>query len=55
MTKKDYNLIAQAIADTWCDSEAQLLIAESIANALQAENELFDKSRFLQACGVITV
>lgn len=52
MSKKDYILIAQAIADTWCDSAAQLAIAEKIADRLADENPLFDKLRFLAACGV---
>lgn len=52
MSKKDYNLIAQAIADTYCDSAAQLAIAEKIADRLADENPLFDKQRFLAACGV---
>jgi hypothetical protein len=52
MTKKDYQLIAQAIADTWCDAAAALLIAESVAKALEADNPLFNRDRFLAACGV---
>ena len=53
MTRKDYELIAQAIADTWCDSEAQLAIAESIAKSLADENPKFSKEQFLAMCGVI--
>lgn len=52
MTRKDYVLIAQAIADVWCDSQAQADIADSIANALEADNPRFDRARFLDACGV---
>jgi hypothetical protein len=52
MTKKDYQLIAQAIADTWCDAAAQLAIAENIAKALADTNPLFDRDRFLAMCGV---
>jgi hypothetical protein len=52
MTKKDYELIAQAIADVWCDSEAQLLIAESLSRALWRENSRFNSELFLAACGV---
>jgi hypothetical protein len=52
MSKKDYKLIAQAIADTWCDAEAQKLIAESLAESLASDNPNFDKSKFLTACGV---
>ena len=53
MTKKDYQLIAGAIADTWCRFEDQKLLAESIAKALETTNPLFNKTRFLTACGVI--
>jgi hypothetical protein len=52
LSKKDYMLIAQAIADTWCDSAAQLAIAEKLADRLADENPSFDKLRFLAACGV---
>lgn len=52
MTRKDYELIAQAIANVWCDSEAQMAIAESLASELEQENPRFDRSRFLSACGV---
>jgi hypothetical protein len=53
MTKKDYELIAQAIADTWCDAAAQLAIAESIAKALADTNPTFNIDRFLAMCGVV--
>jgi hypothetical protein len=52
MTKKDYKLIAQAIANTYCDFESASLIVESIAEALEAENPLFNKTKFREACGV---
>jgi hypothetical protein len=53
MTKKDYQLISQAIADTWCQFESQKAIAENLAAALESTNPLFNKTRFLVACGVI--
>ncbi len=52
MTRKDYELIAQAIADVWCDAVAQKDIAESLAEALAGDNPRFDRARFLSACGV---
>jgi hypothetical protein len=52
MSKKDYKLIAQAIADTWCDANAQLAIAESLAESLASDNPNFNKSKFLIACGL---
>jgi hypothetical protein len=54
MTKKDYLLIAQAIAETWCHYESQKAIAENLATALENTNPLFNKTRFLVACGVMT-
>ena len=53
MTRKDYELIAQAIADTWCDAAAQLAIAENIAKALADANPTFNIDRFLAMCGVV--
>jgi hypothetical protein len=44
---KDQLLVAQAIADVWCDSEAQRLIAESIADAWG-----IDVVEFLYFCGL---
>lgn len=52
MSKKDYLLIAQAIADTWAEVESQRAIAESIATALEKDNPLFNRQRFLAACGI---
>ena len=54
MTKKDYLLIAQAVADSWCDFESQKAIAENLATALENTNPLFNKEKFLVVCGVIT-
>ena len=53
MTKKDFDLIAQTIGETWCDGEAQKLISENLATALQKTNPLFDRERFLVVCGVM--
>jgi len=54
MTRKDYVMIAAAIKANrhndglaWADA-----IAKSIASKWQSENQSFDRSRFLQACGV---
>lgn len=68
MTRKDYELIAKAIAlnnpDTWQDAtigntpygdgwrNAIRLTAAAMARELAANNARFDKNRFLQACGV---
>ena len=50
MSRKDYTLIALAIfSPELLDSQeaARELIAESIADALAAENERFDREKFL--------
>lgn len=54
MTKKDYELIADAMADTARQirdlelSDTVLFIAvENLADRLQAQNERFDRRRFL--------
>ena len=44
---KEQLLVAQAIADVWCDGEAQRLIAESIADAWG-----IDVVEFLYFCGL---
>ncbi len=44
---KEQLLVAQAIADVWCDAEAQRLIAEKIADAWGVPVD-----EFLLACGV---
>ena len=57
MTRKDYNLIAQAITETreavGNDSAVQEtldLTTDRLANWLSAENPGFDRTKFLKAC-----
>lgn len=64
MTRKDYVLIAAAIADSRetakrCnggfskkDASMLQLTAAKIADALASDNPQFDRARFLTACGV---
>ena len=59
MTRKDYILIAQEIATTRKVNltDGTLLVsvehlANSLATALEIDNPLFDRARFLTACGV---
>jgi hypothetical protein len=59
MTRKDYVMIAEVIADLMADfnngrsDEVSLsLVAQELANALEADNDRFDSARFLTACGV---
>jgi hypothetical protein len=56
MTKKDYVLIAKAIKDAQefyphGDSRSYS-IACYLSDALETDNPAFDRSRFLEACGV---
>lgn len=47
MTRKDYELIARAIA---ADADTSTLV-QRIADALASDNAAFDKARFLKAAG----
>lgn len=56
MTKKDYKLIADAIAETKRNSLVEEWptmdrIAESLADNLAKDNPRFDSAKFLVACG----
>ena len=64
MTRKDYELIAEAIKDVGLfyhldgepmrsDAEVVLYsVAMELARELRAENPRFDRQRFLTACGL---
>ncbi len=59
MTKKDYILISQTLKDifdcnAFCldDDTDKFSVAERFAEALTKTNPLFDRERFLTACGV---
>jgi hypothetical protein len=60
MTRKDFELIAQAIAgmqdkytgDDWTINGAMYPFARQLADALESSNPRFDSERFLKACGV---
>jgi hypothetical protein len=59
MTRKDYVLIAQTIADLMSDfnnggddSVSLSLVAQELADTLAKDNPRFDRDRFLVACGV---
>jgi uncharacterized membrane protein YjgN (DUF898 family) len=54
MTRKDYNLIAEVIANSQGLTRVGIIntVAERMADALQADNPRFDRARFLTACGV---
>lgn len=62
MTRKDYELMARpmrnlrAIHNSGVEGEHYAFVlthyAEVLADALEADNERFDRERFLKACGV---
>lgn len=60
MTKKDFELIAQAIAEMkdkytgadWSINGAMYPFARQMADALENSNPRFDSEKFLKACGV---
>jgi hypothetical protein len=58
MTRKDYNAIAAALFavkkyDTHTEGEVRVLekACNSLATVLKRDNSLFDRDRFMQACG----
>ena len=59
MTRKDYELIAVVISNLSADfthggedTVSLSLVAEELAIALAATNPLFNRDRFIAACGV---
>ena len=52
MTKRDYNLIAQTIRKQLRDNDVNAL-AWHLCERLAENNPMFDKPRFLKACGVL--
>ena len=60
MTRKDYELIAGAIksmqdaytGDDWTINGAMYPFASQISDALEKTNPLFNRDKFLKACGV---
>lgn len=68
MTRKDYVLIAGAIKEVYDyqkDSDGKgskalkqgaiKVVAETLADELGRDNFRFDRNRFLEACGVLTI
>lgn len=59
MTRKDYEMIAEAIEDAYkvCDASNSDTFgvteaAHALADQFQTDNPRFDRDRFLKACGV---
>jgi hypothetical protein len=59
MTRKDYELIARAISEVsklTMNPQASIAVrtvAANIAMHLVSQNDRFDRSKFLKACGVV--
>jgi len=54
MTRKDYVMLAEVVKnlDEVIDEYALEVLAGNMADALAADNDRFDRTRFLSACGV---
>jgi len=52
MTRKHFILIAQILADADLDPAARASVAQDFAHALKNDNERFNETTFLKACGV---
>lgn len=53
LTKKNYEAIAKILQPTLTYSLDDLSpIAHNLADYFQTDNKLFDRARFLQACGI---
>lgn len=50
MTKKDFKLIAAALASIPCHEATRSAFAEALANTLATTNPRFDREKFLRAC-----
>ena len=52
MSRKDYNRIANVFANHgYLDHNTRWVLANGIADVMEADNPLFDRGRFQQACG----
>jgi hypothetical protein len=54
MTRKDFQLIADVIrnSDEIADEMTLAAIADNLADALSTTNPLFNRAKFIDACGV---
>lgn len=54
LSRKHFKMIAKIIdrSSHYLDDEGKDMLAEDFANSLMGENERFDRSRFMEACGV---
>lgn len=54
MTKKDYELIAEAINGTSYSDDGLDGLAYLLAAKFESDNPRFNRNKFLQACGIET-
>jgi hypothetical protein len=52
MSRKDYVLIAETIAQLDIEYPVKAIIAQEFARKLSTTNGNFDRARFLKACGI---
>lgn len=52
MTRKDFRLIAETIADLDLHPSDTVKVARAFAKALRSTNSAFDAERFIDACRV---
>jgi len=52
MTRHDFTIIAQILADADLDPFARASVAQDFAQELKEENPRFNETLFLKACGV---
>lgn len=53
MTKKDYELLSEALKSVKAPSDAWQHSVCAVADALKKDNYRFDSNRFFQACGTV--
>ena len=51
MTKRDYELIARAVSEMNLQLANKAHVALTLGQALAGDNDRFDMSRFVNACG----
>ena len=51
LTKRTFELVAEAINSTSLREDARQEVADALARRLAETNPQFDRSRFLKACG----
>ena len=50
MTRKDFKVIAEAVASVDLSTRDRILLVEALVSALSQTNEHFDSDKFISAC-----